>query len=251
MSKVNRAVILQLGGVVLLIGTLLTLCQIFPIREWLNHCQAWLAASGSLGMTLFPLIYALTNILLLPGGILNIGAGFFYGVWVGFALIMVGNILSAAVTFWIGRTIGRSWIEKRWMHHPKWKRLDHAIAREGWKIILLSQLNPLFPTSLINYFYGVSRIRFWSCVAWVAIGQMPSRLLYAYLGAAGQYGMNILSGTTVATPLQHAIWLSGLVIAIVATLVLGVVAHNILKRLGAEVEVESATEEIENLPATT
>jgi len=64
--------------------------------------------------------------------------------------------------------------------------LEPAVAREGWKIILLSQLHPLFPTSLLNYLYGLTRIRFRTCMLWVAIGQAPGLFLYAYVGTLGQ-----------------------------------------------------------------
>ena len=66
--------------------------------------------------------------------------------------------------------------------------------REGWKIIFLSQLNPLFPTSLLNYLYGLTAIRFRTCILWVAIGQAPGLFLYAYVGTLGQLGLNLVRG---------------------------------------------------------
>lgn len=249
MSKTGRFFFMQFAGIVALIAAIVLACRFLPVRDSLQAAEVWLAEAGPLGMVLFPALYAAANVLLLPGGILNIGAGFFFGVWQGFLLVLAGSILSTAITFWIGRTFGRKWIEKRMLRQRRWMRLDQAIAREGWKIIVLSQLNPLLPTSLINYFYGMSRIRFWSCVFWVAVGQAPARLLYAYLGAAGQY--SLMSQSTAQTPLQQTIFIGGLIVAVAATAVLGAVAHNIMKRLGAEPDDEEDLGDTAELPTTT
>src|SRR5205807_6054669 len=74
--------------------------------------------------------------------------------------------------------------------------LEPAVEREGWKLILLSQLHPLFPTSLMNYLYGLTRIRFRTCMIWIAIGQAPGLFLYAYLGTLGQLGLRLARGQT-------------------------------------------------------
>jgi uncharacterized membrane protein YdjX (TVP38/TMEM64 family) len=90
--------------------------------------------------------------------------------------------------------LGRSRIEKLLRHRAKWVHLDEAVEREGWKIIVLSQLHPLFPVSLINYIYGITRIRFWPCMLWTLIGRAPGIFLYVYFGTLGQFGVNLLVG---------------------------------------------------------
>jgi uncharacterized membrane protein YdjX (TVP38/TMEM64 family) len=64
------------------------------------------------------------------------------------------------------------------------------------ELILLSQLHPLFPTSLMNYLYGLARIRLRTCLLWIAVGQAPGLFLYAYLGGLGQLGLRIARGET-------------------------------------------------------
>src|SRR5207302_4124536 len=95
----------------------------------------------------------------LPGGILSIGSGFFFGLWWGFLIALIGNVAGAAISFLIGRTIGRRWLQRRLEKSKSLHVLEPAVEREGWKLILLSQLHPLFPTSLMNYLYGMTKIR--------------------------------------------------------------------------------------------
>ena len=91
--------------------------------------------------------------------------------------------------------------------------LEPAVEREGWKIILLSQLHPLFPTSLLNYLYGLTTIRFRTCILWVAIGQAPGLFLYAYIGTLGQLGLNLMRGKSHPRMVEYWIWGGGLVLS--------------------------------------
>src|SRR6185295_726982 len=158
--------------------------------------------------------YAACNIFLLPGGVVAMGSGLFFGLWWGFLLNLVGNVGAAAVSFGISRALGRQWVAKRFFRDRKWEALDELIARDGWKIIFLSQVHPLFPTSLLNYLYGVTRIRFGTCMLWIALGQAPGLFLYAYFGTMAQYGLRIWQGKTHPHPAEYVIWLGGLVLTL-------------------------------------
>jgi uncharacterized membrane protein YdjX (TVP38/TMEM64 family) len=115
------------------------------------------------------------------------------------------------------------------MRNPTLEALEPAVQREGWKIILLSQLHPLFPTSLLNYLYGLTTIRFRTCMLWVAIGQAPGLFLYAYLGTLGQLGLNLLRGKTHPRPIEYLLWGGGLLSAVVVLMLLGRIALRLLK----------------------
>ena len=114
------------------------------------------------------------------------------------------------------------------------------MQRDGWKIVLLSQLHPLFPVSLINYLYGVTGIRFWPCLLWTAVGRSPGIFLYVYLGTLGQFGVNLLQGKTHPGPFEYVFWIGGLGLLFALTLVLSRIALRILakeeqKTAGAEI----------------
>jgi uncharacterized membrane protein YdjX (TVP38/TMEM64 family) len=183
----------------------------------------------------YPLAYALCNLLLLPGGILSMGGGFFFGLWWGFFLILVGNLLGAALAFAIARKIGRQRIEKLLSNNRKLRVLDQTIARHGWKIVLLSQLNPLAPSSLLNYLYGLTRVRLSRCLFWVALGQTPGLFLYTFIGTLGQFGVEVVRGMRRPSPHDYMLWGGGFIATILTTWMLGMVARRIMGEVESEI----------------
>jgi uncharacterized membrane protein YdjX (TVP38/TMEM64 family) len=160
-------------------------------------------------------------------------------------LVLAGNIIGAAAAFFIGRKLGRNRMEKLLRRHSKWVHLDEAIEREGWKIIVLSQLHPLFPVSLINYIYGITRIRFWPCMLWTLIGRAPGIFLYVYFGTLGQFGVNLLRGRSQPTAAEYLIWIGGLALIFIVTAALGRLALRLMHEAEAKAEEQPVTQELE------
>jgi uncharacterized membrane protein YdjX (TVP38/TMEM64 family) len=234
MVEVRRAILIQIGGLIVVALLLFFLSRLFPLMDILATIQQRVMGWGAWSAICYPLLYASCNVLLLPGGVLSIGAGFFFGLWWGFFIALVGNVTGAAIAFFISRRIGRLWLERKLANNSTLVALEPAINREGWKIILLSQLHPLFPTSLLNYLYGLTRIRFRTCMLWIAIGQAPGLFLYSYLGTLGQLGLNLARGRTHPRAIEYWIWLGGFATAAVVLVVLGRIALRVLQEAERE-----------------
>lgn len=237
MNKVRRAIFFQVGGLMVVATAFAVASHFFPLIDWVAAVQQRVMHLGAWSAIWYPLLYACCNVLLLPGGLLSIGGGFFFGLWWGFFIVLVGNVSGAAIAFLISRWLGRKWFRRRIMKNPTLEALEPAVRREGWKIILLSQLHPLFPTSLLNYLYGLTTIRFRTCILWVAIGQAPGLFLYAYLGTLGQLGLNLARGKTHPKLVEYWIWGGGFVLSAVVLFLLG----RISLRLVQEAEEKSRT----------
>jgi uncharacterized membrane protein YdjX (TVP38/TMEM64 family) len=244
MSHLKRVFLLQLGGIGLAAGLVIWLRQRFPLADYILHAQQQISAMEFWGGVLYPLLYAACNVLLLPAGVLAIGSGVFFGLWWGFFLNVLGNVAGAAVAFFLARKFGRGWVARKFLRHAKWAALDAAIARDGGKIIFLSQVHPLFPTSLLNYLYGVTRIRFGVCMLWIALGQAPGLFLYAYLGTLGQFGLKLIRGETHPAPHEYILWIGGLLLTLLVTTLLARLALRVLA------EVKTATHHPKPLEAT-
>jgi uncharacterized membrane protein YdjX (TVP38/TMEM64 family) len=206
MSSTRRKLHLQVAGVLLAITLLLVASHFLPIVDLVSRLQERVMHWGAWSAVCYPALFALCNLLLLPGGILSIGGGFFFGLWWGFVLVMAGNCVAAAISFALSRSIGRRWLGRKLSTNPTLRRLEPAVEHEGWKIIFLSQLHPLFPTSLLNYLYGLTRIGFGSYMLWMALGRAPGLFLYTYLGTLGQFGLNVATGRNHPRVVEYWTW---------------------------------------------
>jgi len=177
----------------------------------------------------YPLLFAACNILLLPGGILAVGSGFFFGLWWGFLLVLAGNIISTAISFALSRFVAKRCFRRRLSANPTLRALGPAVERESWKIILLSQLHPLFPTSLLNYVYGLTRIRFGSYMLWASIGRMPGLFFYAYIGTLGQLAVRVMRGKSYPRTVEYWIWGGAFITTVLFLVVLGRIARRAIQ----------------------
>ena len=241
MLEVRRALFVQVAGVFIVSLGLFIISRFIAVADILAAVQERVMHLGAWSAVCYPLLYACCNVLLLPGGVLSIGGGFFFGLWWGFLIILVGNVVGAAISFFISRWIGRRWLRRTLMRNATLEALEPAVEREGWKIILLSQLHPLFPTSLLNYLYGLTQISFRTCMLWVAIGQAPGLFLYAYLGTLGQLGLNLLRGKSHPRGVEYLIWGGGLATSVIVLAILGKIALRLLQEAERSARSEAAS----------
>ncbi len=133
---------------------------------------------------LFILSYVGSTVAFIPAVPLTLGAGAAWGLAKGFALVSAGSTLGAAAAFLVSRYAARGWVERRLEGNLKFRALDKAVAREGWKVVALARLSPVIPFNLLNYSFGLTRVGFipYALASWLAM--MPGTLLYVWLGAA-------------------------------------------------------------------
>jgi uncharacterized membrane protein YdjX (TVP38/TMEM64 family) len=229
MLSVRRVVFWQIAAVVFAIALGVALSRFFPVVGFIDALQAHIMSWGAWAGICYPLLFAACNIFLLPGGVLAVGGGFFFGLWWGFLAVLSGNILATAVSFALSRFIARRWFGRKLSRHPTLKVLGPAVERESWKIILLSQLHPLFPTSLLNYFYGLTRIRFSTYMLWATVGRVPGLFLYCYIGTLGQLAVRIMRGRSYPRMVEYWIWGGAFVTTALLLIVLGRVAHRVIQ----------------------
>jgi uncharacterized membrane protein YdjX (TVP38/TMEM64 family) len=229
MLKGGRAICWQVGALVAGVVLAIVLSRFLPIVSFIEASQQRVMSWGALGVVCYPFLFAACNILLLPGGILAVGGGFFFGLWWGFLVVLGGNVVATAVSFALSRWIARPWFRQKLSDNPTLRALGPAVERESWKIILLSQLHPLFPTSLLNYFYGLTRIPFGSYMLWASIGRAPGLFLYVYAGTLGQFAVRIMRGKSYPRMVEYWIWGGVFVTTALLLMVLGRIAYRAIQ----------------------
>src|SRR5439155_14277827 len=160
--------------------------KFLPVHEWLRSFNDWVTRMGVVGIFIFIGVYVVATVLLAPGSILTIGAGFAFGLWKGFLAVSAGSTLGAALAFLVARFIARDKVEAIAERNDKFRNVASAIGKQGAKLIFLLRLSPMIPFNLSNYLYGITKVRFWPYVLASWIGIMAGNLLYAYIGTASQ-----------------------------------------------------------------
>lgn len=229
MLKVSRAICWQVGALVTGVVLAIVLSRFVQIVSFVEASQQRVISWGAWGAVCYPLLFAACNILLLPGGILAVGGGFFFGLWWGLLIVLAGNLVATAISFALSRWIAKRWFRQKLLANPTLSALAPAVERESWKIILLSQLHPLFPTSLLNYFYGLTRIPFGSYMLWASIGRAPGLFLYVYVGTLGQFAVRIMRGKSYPRMIEYWIWGGAFVTTVLLLIVLGRIAHRAIQ----------------------
>lgn len=199
--------------------------------DWINELGDWIDSAGPFGIVVFAAVYALATVLLIPGSVRTIAAGMLFGVTLGALAAWIGAVLGASLAFLLGRHFVRSRIEQMTKGNEKFRAIDEAICRHGWKIIGLMRLSPLIPFNISNYFYGVTKVGFWPYVLASAGGMLPGTLFYAYLGAAGMAGLG--EEEMQHHRLKYAFFGVGLLATIGLMIWVGRIAKQSLKASGA------------------
>ncbi|MDG2123309.1 MAG: TVP38/TMEM64 family protein [Verrucomicrobiales bacterium] len=153
---------------------------------WMQSALEWIDGLGFLGIALFVGLYVVAAVLMIPGSILTLGAGAVFGAVWGSVWVSVASTSGAGVAFLTGRYLARGMVEKRLEGNVRFAAIDRAVEREGWKIVGLTRLSPVFPFTLLNYAFGLTRVNFWHYLVASWVGMMPGTVMYVYLGSLGK-----------------------------------------------------------------
>jgi uncharacterized membrane protein YdjX (TVP38/TMEM64 family) len=176
------------------------------------------------------LVYIGSAVLLLPGSVLTLGAGFLFGVVRGVIIVSIGSTLGATLAFLVSRYFARNWVARKIEGNGKFRAMDKAVGDEGWKIVLLTRLSPVFPFNFLNHAYGITRVslRHYFFATWA--GMLPGAVLYVYLGSlAGSLAM-VEDGARERTTMEWGFYIFGFVIAVAVTVYVTRLARRTLRQ---------------------
>src|SRR5256886_13897882 len=131
MLEARRAVHLQVATLIIVIASFLLLSHFFPVVDLVVGLQRRVLGLGAWSAICYPLLFAGCNVLLLPGGILCVGGGFFFGLWGGFFIGLLGNSIGAAISFAISRWLGGRWVQRQHAATAVVSVLKKAVERDA------------------------------------------------------------------------------------------------------------------------
>jgi len=140
---------------------------------------------GILGLLLYAVGCAVLQMLFIPLSPFGLLAGEMFGFWKALFAITIGTNVGATINFLLARYIARDAITRRLQGNEKFRVIDQAVGREGWKIIVMLRLCPL-PFGLANYCYGLTAIRFWPYFIATFFAIIPANCLFIWIGASAK-----------------------------------------------------------------
>ena len=163
--------------VVVIVG-LFFAAKAFGLDQKLGAMRDWIAGLGPWGPVVFAAVYVVATVLAVPGSALTVLAGGLFGSVLGVVCVSIASTAGAALCFLIARYLARDSVARSMAASEKFRRLDELTERQGWIVVAITRLVPLFPFNLLNYGFGLTRVPFltYVLVSWVCM--LPGTVLY-------------------------------------------------------------------------
>ncbi|SFS72012.1 TVP38/TMEM64 family protein [Brevundimonas viscosa] len=176
--------------------------------------EAWLAGyAGSpwaFGATVA--LFVLAAFIGAPQFILIAACVVAFGPNLGFAYSWVATVVSAGVTYWLGRGPTARLVDR--LDSRTLERLKRFVGRNAFYASFMIRNVPSAPFIVVNMAFGAARANYWTYLAGCALGVLPKTALVAFFGGAV---VSAVSGDGVWTSLilaaVAAVWL-GLMLAV-------------------------------------
>ncbi len=146
--------------------------------------KAWVASFGAVAPLVYIGLYLVSTVFFLPGTPVTVLAGFVFGPLWGVLYASIASIISVSAAFLIARYVARDLVENWVKDNAQFRKIDAQVEEQGWRIVMLTRLVPIFPFNLQNYAYGLTSIRFSTFVLVSAIFMLPGTAVYVQFGGA-------------------------------------------------------------------
>lgn len=180
---------------------------------WIENFKPW-----------SPLIFITGHILacvfLVPSFFFTFSAGVLFGLRPGFVYSLTGLVMGSLAAFLIGRFIARGWVLSLFSKSKRFRMLDEMVRRKGWKIVLLGRLSPIFPFTVGNYAFGLTKLSARKYFVATFIGTIPSTFVYVYLGVLTGSLAGLANGNHAYGPPEWLLFLIGILATVAVSLYL-------------------------------
>jgi uncharacterized membrane protein YdjX (TVP38/TMEM64 family) len=153
-------------------------------RENFDSLKAWLEGLGAVGPIVFILIWIAACVFFLPGLPVTVVGAFVFGPFWGTVYSLIGATLGATAAFLVGRYAARGMVEGLIKKNKALQKIDAGVERQGWRMLMITRLVPVFPFNAQNYVYGLTKIRLLTYVVLSLIFMAPGTAAYNF--AAGK-----------------------------------------------------------------
>ena len=145
--------------------------------------KGFIRQSGFWGPLIYVTAYAFRSLIFFPASILTIAAGVLFGPWLGILLTMIGENISANISFVVGRYFTADLLKYLNTKKRFVPRLTCKIQDNGFLTVLIMRLTFL-PFDLVGYSSGMCNIKQKDFALATVIGTIPGLLTFVFLGGS-------------------------------------------------------------------
>jgi uncharacterized membrane protein YdjX (TVP38/TMEM64 family) len=181
--------LLRPGALFLFILVVTFLSWKFKLGDRLPELRAAIESLGPWGPAAFIALNAFAILFALPAVLFSVAAGAIFGLGWGSLVAWLGGLFGAAMAFWAARTVARDAVGHYVARHPLARKLEAGTEKYDALLLVATRVLPIFPFVVVNYAWGLTRIRFWPYLIWSAIGKTPNFVFFVAVGAASAEGL--------------------------------------------------------------
>lgn len=183
-KNVGKLVGIGLALVAIVVVARLTGLSEYISLDGLSRLRDWINGFGIAAPLVFIAIYVVATVVFLPGTPLSLLAGLVFGPVFGTLWVVIGATIGATLAFLIGRYAARGLVEGWTENNERIKKLDEGVEQQGWRMLLITRLVPVFPFNLQNYAYGVTKIGLGTYVLLTAVCIIPGAAVFTFAGGS-------------------------------------------------------------------
>lgn len=150
------------------------------------------------------LAYIPAMFVMFPRWLITLAAVFAFGPREGFAIAMVGAVVSGTVGFFAGRMVSRDRIRR--LAGPKMNRLNAFLQKRGLFAVTVVRLVPVAPFIVVNVVMGAMRVRVHHFMIGTFLGMLPGTLaatvlsdqISAMLGDPSRVNLGLVAAAVLA-----------------------------------------------------
>ncbi len=169
---------IKLFAFVVVVAVFIYIARVYNLEQQFADMKTWVQAQGAIAPLIFIGIYIIATVLAVPASALTVMSAPLFGVPMGILCTMIGATIGASICFLISKYFARSMVKGILEKNEKFKKLEALTEKNGYVIVAITRLVPLFPFNLLNYGFGLTNIPFKVYLLWTILCILPGVILF-------------------------------------------------------------------------
>ncbi|OPJ57264.1 TVP38/TMEM64 family protein [Alkalithermobacter paradoxus] len=179
----------KLIGIVAVFAIVIILMRQFGLFQYisienLQNLKNWINGFGIMGPIIYILLYSVAALFFLPGLPIALLAGFAFGPIMGALWAATGATIGGTLAFLVARYAARSMVEGWVEGNEQFKKIDEGVEKQGWRMLMITRLVPVFPYNLQNFAYGLTKINLVTYIIVSFICMLPGAAAFTFMAGS-------------------------------------------------------------------